>query len=129
MDAIGSDPVDDDPPDAIQGELFLGASLTPPRERNADRLLVSVRADLRQRGASAVAVDILDLSTHGFRVETHLKLDIGATLWLRLPGLEATPARVAWIEGNCAGCSFDRPLHAAVLAMIIDRSGGTRALP
>lgn len=128
MDAIGSDPFDDDPQDAIQGELFFSSSMAPPRERNADRLAVSVRADLRQRGAGAVSVGILDLSTHGFRVDTHLKLDVGTQIWLRLPGLEAMPAHVAWIDGHCAGCSFDRPLHPAVLAMIVDRSGGLRTL-
>lgn len=128
MDAISSDPFDEAPNEAIQGELFLGASLAQPRARNADRLPVSVRADLRQRGAGAVSVNILDLSTHGFRVDTHLKLETGTQIWLRLPGLEATPAHVAWIDGHCAGCAFDRPLHPAVLAMIVDRSGGMRTL-
>ena len=128
MDAFRSDPFDDDPRDAIQGELFLASSLTAPRARNADRLPVAVRADLRQRGASAVSVNILDLSTHGFRVDTHLKLEIGTQIWLRLPGLEATPAHVAWVEGHCAGCAFDRPLHPAVLSMIVGRSGGIQTL-
>lgn len=128
MDAIGSDPFDDDPQDAIQGELFFSSAMAPPRERKANRLAVSVRADLRQRGASAVSANILDLSTHGFRVDTHLKLEIGTQIWLRLPGLEATPAHVAWIEGHCAGCSFDRPLHPAVLNMIVTRSGGCASL-
>jgi len=128
MDAFRPDPVTDDSQGAIQGELYLGAALSPTRERNADRVPVTVRANLRQRGASAVSVQILDLSTHGFRIDTHLTLEIGAQIWLRLPGLEAIPARVAWIEGHQAGCAFDRPLHPAVVAMIVTRSGGFKTL-
>jgi hypothetical protein len=124
MDAIRFDPGSDDLPDAIQGELSFGSALAPQRPRNADRVPVAVRAGLRQRGASAVTVNILDLSTHGFRIDTHLSLEAGTQVWLRLPGLEATPARVAWVEGHCAGCAFDRPLHPAVLSMIVTRSGG-----
>lgn len=124
MDAIRSDPGSDDMPAAIQGELSFGSALKPPRPRNANRVPVTFRAGLRQRGASAVSVQILDLSTHGFRIDTHLSLEIGTQVWLRLPGLEATPAHVAWVEGHCAGCAFDRPLHPAVLSMIVGRSGG-----
>jgi hypothetical protein len=126
MDAIRPDPATDDLQGAIQGELCFGSALSPPRARNADRVPVAVRADLRQRGASSVSVQILDLSTHGFRVDTHLSLDVGTQIWLRLPGLEATPARVAWVEGHRAGCAFDRPLHPAVLSMIVTRSGGCK---
>lgn len=124
MDAIRFDPGPDDLPAAIQGELSFGASLKPSRARNADRVPVAFRAGLRQRGASAVTVQICDLSTHGFRIDTHLSLETGNQVWLRLPGLEATPAHVVWVEGHCAGCAFDRPLHPAVLSMIVARSGG-----
>lgn len=124
MGAFRTDSPADEPQDSIQGELCFGAALKPPQARNADRVPVAVRAGLRQRGASAVTVQILDLSTHGFRIDTHLSLEVGKQIWLRLPGLEATPAHVAWVEGHCAGCAFDRPLHPAVLSMIVTRSGG-----
>ncbi len=128
MDAFRPDPVTDESHGAIQGELYFDSALAPPRERNADRVPVAVRADVRQRGASAVSVQILDLSTHGFRIDTHLTLENGTQIWVRLPGLEAMPARIAWIEGHLAGCAFDRPLHPAVLDMIVARSGGVRTL-
>jgi len=124
MDAIPSGSVPEESPDAIQGELSFDTALKPARPRNADRVPVALSAGLRQRGASAVSVQILDLSTHGFRIDTHLSLEVGTQIWLRLPGLEATPAHVAWVEGHCAGCAFDRPLHPAVLSMIVSRSGG-----
>ena len=128
MDAFPTEPPADQSPDAIQGELSFRGALKAPHPRNADRVPIALRAGLRQRGASAVTVQILDLSTHGFRIDTHLSLEIGTQIWLRLPGLEATPARVAWVEGHCAGCAFDRPLHPAVLSMIVSRSGGCSSL-
>ena len=96
----------------------------PTSPRNATRVAVELDAGLRQRGAAAVGVDILDLSTHGFRVETHLDLDVGSPIWLRLPGLEASLAQVMWREGNLVGCAFDRPLHPAVLDLIVRRASG-----
>lgn len=128
MDAFPSGPDQDDPFGAIQGELSFDTALKPPQARNAQRVPIALSAGLRQPGASAVSVRILDLSTHGFRIDTHLSLEIGTQVWLRLPGLEATPAHVAWVEGHCAGCAFDRPLHPAVLSMIVTRSGGCASL-
>ncbi len=128
MDSFQPGPGTHDSPGAIQGELSFDTALKPSRARNADRVPVTFCAGLRQRGASAVSVQILDLSTHGFRIDTHLSLEVGTQIWLRLPGLEATPALVAWVDGHCAGCAFDRPLHPAVLSMIIARSGGCQTL-
>ena len=128
MDALRTEPPADESPDSIQGELSFRSALKAPNSRNANRVPVALRAGLRQRGASAVTVQILDLSTHGFRIDTHLSLEVGTQVWLRLPGLEATPARVAWVEGHRAGCAFDRPLHPAVLSMIVTRSGGCPSL-
>ena len=128
MDALPPTPGTNESPAAIQGELSFDAALKPSHPRNADRVPVTVRAGLRQRGASAVSVQTLDLSTHGFRIDTHLSLQIGTQIWLRLPGLEATPAHVVWVDGHRAGCAFDRPLHPAVLSMIIARAGGCQPL-
>lgn len=94
------------------------------KSRKADRVSIDLAAGLRQRGAAAVSVHIRDLSTHGFRIVTHLELAVGTDVWLRLPGLEASLARVMWVDGNLAGCAFDRPLHPAVLELVVKRAGG-----
>src|SRR3546814_13895154 len=96
-------------PTVAAGMAGLTGGLTtrvPARERRARRTKVSLDAGLRQRGASGVTVEMLDLSTHGFRVRTHLLLEPGADIWLKLPGLEALHARVAWAEGAELGCAF-----------------------
>jgi hypothetical protein len=86
--------------------------------RRATRREVVLGAGLRQRGAHAVTVQIVDLSTTGFRAATHLNMVPGADVWLKLPGLESLHARVVWMRGHLMGCEFMRPLHPAVLDMV-----------
>src|SRR5688572_3529665 len=106
---------------SLSGELSTETGFPAParRGRKSERVPVELGAGLRQRGASGVTVQILDLSTDGFKVATHLDLYPGSDVWLRLPGLEACHARVMWAEGHYVGCAFLRPLHPAVLDMII----------
>jgi hypothetical protein len=87
--------------------------------RRADRKSLHVDAGLRQRGAHGVTIEIVDLSTTGFRAITHLELYPGADVWLKLPGLESLHSRVIWMNGFLIGCEFARPLHPAVLDMIV----------
>jgi hypothetical protein len=87
--------------------------------RRAERAEVMVGAGLRQRGAHAVTVQVLDLSVTGFRAATHLNLMTGSDIWLKLPGLESLHARVVWMNGHLMGCEFVRPLHPAVLQMVV----------
>ena len=107
----------------ITGELSTERGFAPNRGRRADRVAVELGAGLRQRGASGVSVQIMDLSTDGFRVATHLELAPGTEVWLRLPSLEPSAARVIWSDGPLIGCAFLRPLHPAVLQMILSKPG------
>jgi hypothetical protein len=91
--------------------------------RRAERKDVVLGAGLRQRGAHAVTVQVMDLSVSGFRAATHLELMPGADVWLKLVGLETLHARVIWMRGHLMGCEFVRPLHPAVLAMVVRNSG------
>lgn len=113
-----------DAPLTLSAELSTEMNFGRPTRRNrkAERTPVSFGAALRQRGASGITVQITDLSTDGFRVATHLQLVVGTDVWLRLPGLEASHARVVWAKGQSVGCAFIRPLHPAVLEMIVANS-------
>lgn len=95
------------------------------KARKSERIPVEVGAGLRQRGATGVSVRVLDLSPEGFRASTHLELNKGSDVWLRLPGLEPLHATVAWCEGHFLGCAFERPLHPAVVEMIVRKAGGS----
>ena len=109
----------------LAGEISIDADRSdePVNSRVSKRIQTEIGAGLRQRGASGVSVEVTDLSTHGFRASTHLELVKGADVWLRLPGLEPYHARVAWAKGNYIGCAFERPLHPAVLDMILRNTG------
>ncbi|WP_129791930.1 PilZ domain-containing protein [Sphingosinicella sp. CPCC 101087] len=111
-------------PLTLSGEISTHVEFDAPtrKSRRSERVPVALGAGLRQRGASGVSVQITDLSTDGFRVATHLELQVGTDVWLRLPGLEASHARVVWAEGQSIGCAFIRPLHPAVLEMIVAKS-------
>ena len=105
-------------PQGIDAQL--STSLNSNRRRDA-RTQAELGAGLRQRGASGVSVQIIDLSVTGFRASTHLDLQDGADVWLKLPGLEALHAKVAWQNGYLIGCRFEKPLHPAVLQMVVRR--------
>lgn len=107
-------------PISIDGELNTDA---PLHGRQAERAKADMEAGLRQRGAGAVSIKIVDLSTTGFRASTHLELMPGTEVWLKLPGLESLPSKVVWMDGYLVGCQFARPLHPAVLANILRITG------
>ncbi len=107
----------------LSGELTTGARPAPElTSRKSRRVTLEMGAGLRQRGGTGVSIEIVDLSVDGFRASTHLQLAKGTDVWLRLPGLEAYQARVMWAQGNFIGCAFERPLHPAVLDMIVKKA-------
>ena len=111
---------------SLSGELSTDKPppASAPAGRQSERVPVEFGAGLRQRGAAGVSVQVMDLSTHGFRVASHLELCNGTDVWLRLPGLEPCHALVVWSEGHFIGCAFERPLHPAVLEMIVQKAKG-----
>jgi len=109
------------PPEQEMGGIAaeFGKTAHDPVSRKSERVAVEMGAGLRQRGATGVTVQVMDLSTHGFRVATHLELPVGTDVWLRLPKLEPCHAVVVWSQGHYVGCEFEQPLHPAVLNMIV----------
>ena len=95
--------------------------------RNAERRIVNLAARLREPGARIADAEVMNLSIDGFMAETDLALEPGATVWLKLAGLEAQNSRVVWVEGRQAGFQFAIPLHAATLDMLV--ASGRKAPP
>lgn len=87
--------------------------------RRALRKAVRLTGQLRDRGSTKFAIDVVDLSTTGFRAETIARLHEGALVWLTLPGMAGLEARVAWVDHRRCGCWFTQPLHPAVLERIV----------
>lgn len=88
--------------------------------RSAERRIVNLAARLRDPGARIVEAEVVNLSTDGFMAEADVVLEIGANVWLKLPGLEPQNSRVIWAEGGRTGFQFATPLHPATLEMIIE---------
>jgi hypothetical protein len=91
--------------------------------RRAERLGVTIKAGLREHGATKFEVKVIDLSMSGFRCETSFTLRPGNRVWLTIPGLSGLEATVAWRDGFRYGCAFVQRLHPAVL-LHIDRQYG-----
>ena len=87
--------------------------------RRATRAEVRFTASLRRREGKASDVTIVDMSTIGFRAETASVFHIGTQVWLKLPGLDAILARVAWTNNMHIGCEFQQPLHVAVFDRMV----------
>ncbi len=84
--------------------------------RRSMRYQVSVGAGLASSNDRPGApVIVVDLSTDGCGIEVAGHCEVGARVWLKLPGLESWPSRIVWAQGDRAGLSFDRPLHQAVV--------------
>ncbi len=79
--------------------------------------------------AHETKVQLRNLSRTGFWTEWLYSLRMGDLLWLKIPGIERLSATVVWIEGFTIGCSFERPLHPAVMQHIIARCGGREVDP
>jgi hypothetical protein len=90
--------------------------------RSAERRIVNLAARLREPGARIVDADVVDLSTDGYKAVTELDLEVGASVWLKLPGLEPQNSRVVWVEDGKAGFQFATPLHPATLDMLIENN-------
>lgn len=90
--------------------------------RSAERRIVNLAARLREPGARIVDADVLNLSTDGFMAVAEVALEVGANVWLKLPGLEPQNSRVVWTEEGKTGFQFATPLHPATLELIVDNS-------
>lgn len=86
--------------------------------RQAERRVVNLAARLREPGATIVDAEVVNLSTDGFMAESELKLEPGANVWLKLPGLEPQNSCCVWIEEGKAGFQFASPLHPATVEML-----------
>ncbi|CAM8624723.1 PilZ domain-containing protein [Sphingobium sp.] len=89
------------------------------KDRAAERRHVQIAVKVRRPGETSFTSRITDVSTTGFRLQSFMKLTVGSDLWVMLPGFEGRRARVLWTRGPESGCTFERPLHPAILDHIV----------
>lgn len=90
--------------------------------RKTRRFALNLPASLRERERPRSPVRVVDISTHGCRLELPYPLAVGSWVWLKLAALETQYARIAWSRDLFAGLEFARPLNEAVLNQLISRS-------
>lgn len=86
--------------------------------RRADRKTFDSEVQFRT-GTKRATVTVRDISALGARVSGVFLVHKGDRMWLKLPGLEAVEAKVAWVSDFEFGCEFVRPLSPIVLEAVI----------
>src|SRR4051794_14278966 len=84
--------------------------------RCTDRLPVALKGKMRELGAGGVEAKVLNISERGFMAVAEGQFQVGARVWLMLPGPERANAVVKWTVGEKLGAEFAEPLTPDDLA-------------
>lgn len=103
--------------------LDWGGIMTPPDEqperRRVQRIGLCLEASAREPGRSRVPVRVIDISTHGCRIELFNGSLADDALWLGLANLQPQLCRIAWHREGFAGLEFGTPISEAVLDTLL----------
>lgn|SRR4051812_21564840 len=87
------------------------AEQDPGERRRAAREPVAVGATMRELGANGVEATVLNISERGFMAIAEGQFEVGARVWLILPGgRERANAIVKWTAGDRLGAEFAEPM-------------------
>lgn len=89
--------------------------------RRSERLSYSAEVQFRS-GTRRANVRLRDISKFGARISGVFLVHIGDRFFVKLHGMEAFEARVAWVEEFEFGCEFIRPLSDVVLENMLHLS-------
>lgn len=79
--------------------------------RQVERTPIEIGATMRELGANGVEATVLNISEHGFMAVTDREFEVGARVWLILPGgRHRANAVVKWIAGDKLGAEFAEPV-------------------
>ena len=90
-----------------------------PDRRRASRTALRLSATIREANRSKVEARLIDISTHGCRVEAISSASPDTWLWLNIAGLETQHCRVVWHCDEFVGLEFETPLAEAVLDRLL----------
>jgi hypothetical protein len=74
---------------------------------------------MREPGRSRTGVRVIDISTHGCRIEATSGPTADTWLWLSIAGIETQYCRVVWHAQEFAGLEFATPLAEPVLDRLL----------
>ena len=87
--------------------------------RRVPRTALRLNATMREPGRSRVGARLIDISTHGCRIEATSGASADAWVLLSIAGLETQYCRVAWRCHEFAGLEFATPLAETVLEQLL----------
>ena len=90
-----------------------------PERRRAPRAGLRLSATIREPGRSRVGVKVIDISTHGCRIEATTGANPDTWVMLSINGLETQYCRVVWRAHEFAGLEFATPLAEPVFDRLL----------
>ena len=93
--------------------------------RRATRTALHLSATFRD-GSRRATARVLDMSTHGCRVECSTAVAADSWVWLAIEGLQSQHCRVVWHCEEFIGLEFETPLSDAVFERLLQ---GQQQLP
>jgi hypothetical protein len=94
------------------------ADLQPDRRR-AERTALRLSATMREGTRSRTKVKIIDMSTHGCRMECSSTVSEDSWVYLSIAGLETQYCRVVWNCQEFVGVEFAKPLAQPVFDRLL----------
>ena len=91
----------------MKARIAKAADTTERRE--AQRIAVDLDARVRELGSEGTEARLVNVSQTGFMAESEGTFDVGAQVWLILPGRDRASATVRWTAGNRLGAEFAEP--------------------
>jgi len=95
------------------------AAETTPDRRRVNRLALRLSATMRDGSKTRVKARVIDISTHGCRIECTSQVADDSWIWLSIAGLENQYCRVAWHCQEFIGLEFAKPLSDAVFERLL----------
>lgn len=87
--------------------------------RRAPRAGLRLSATIREPGRSRMGVRVIDISTHGCRVEAQSAASADTWVMLSIAGLDTQYCRIVWRAHEFAGLEFATPLAEPVLERLL----------
>ena len=94
------------------------APITEERRRS-ERSALRLTATMRDGSKSRVKARVIDISTHGCRIECTSSAAEDSWIWLSIAGLETQYCRVVWHCQEFTGLEFAKPLSETVFDKLV----------
>ena len=80
--------------------------MSASKDKRSPRVRTLIAAVLVDSDGGELGVEVLDLSSGGFRLRAGEPLQVGEQIRLRVPRYGDFPAQIQWVEGHEAGGRF-----------------------